>query len=67
MTPADKAKKAKVPQPAEVLAAVHQDLEDLSGPVDRLEIRQATPYQYTYRCYRDASDEYEGGVIEFDR
>lgn len=54
------------PTAAEVLAAVAEAIDADGLQIERLEVRQATPVQYTYRVYEPGADDYEGGVITLD-
>ena len=65
MDRAEKAEREKAPSSEEVLTAIAYEVADLGLAVDRLEVRQATPHEYTYRVYETTDDEYYGGVITF--
>jgi hypothetical protein len=58
---------APVPSATEVLSRVQRVLEDAEGNVDRFLLQQASPWEYAWRLYPSREDDYDGGVILFDR
>jgi hypothetical protein len=64
---ANPATSASEPTAADVVARIVGVLEDAESGVDRFLLQQASPWEYAWRLYPTRDDDYDGGVILFDR